>query len=101
MKRRQFLMNAAVAAGGALLASQVQTDSTVFAAELPPLPQKFNGHDTVTLGKTGIETSRLAMGTGTHGFGNRSDQTNLGMDTLTALLLNGYENGLRFFDTAD
>jgi aryl-alcohol dehydrogenase-like predicted oxidoreductase len=101
MKRREFLVNAARGLGSAWLASNLTTRGAAFAMELPPLGQKFNAHDTVTLGSTGIQTSRLAMGTGTHGIGNRSDQTNLGMAELTALLVNGYENGLRFFDTAD
>jgi aryl-alcohol dehydrogenase-like predicted oxidoreductase len=98
MKRREFLVKGARTVGAALLAQKLSTLGAVFAA---PLPQKFNAHDTVTLGRTGIQTSRLAMGTGTHGFGSRSDQTALGMAELTALLVNGYENGLRFFDTAD
>jgi len=68
---------------------------------LPPLPKKFNAADTVTIGKTGIKTSRLAMGTGTVGFGHHSNQTALGIGGLSALLLNGYDNGLRFFDVAD
>jgi 1-deoxyxylulose-5-phosphate synthase len=67
-----------------------------------PLPQKFNAQDEVVLGRTGIRTSRLAMGTGTIGFGGRSNQTKLGISPFTNLLLNGYhENGLRFFDSAD
>ncbi len=101
MKRREFIFNTVRGLGAAWVGSKLSTPGSVFAAELPPLPQKFNAHDTVTLGKTGINTSRLAMGTGTHGFGNRSDQTSLGMDALTTLLLNGYDNGLRFFDSAD
>ena len=101
MKRREFLINAARGLGSAWLAQRLTLKGAAFAAELPRLDRKFNAHDTVTLGSTGIKTSRLAMGTGTHGFGNRSDQTSLGMDALTALLLNGYENGLRFFDAAD
>jgi aryl-alcohol dehydrogenase-like predicted oxidoreductase len=52
------------------------------------------------LGNTGIQTSRLAMGTGTIGYGGHSNQTALGIDGLSKLLLNGYDNGLRFFDTA-
>jgi len=55
----------------------------------------------VALGNTGIKTSLLAMGTGTVGAGKHSHQTALGMDGLPRLLLNGYENGLRFFDAAD
>jgi diketogulonate reductase-like aldo/keto reductase len=41
------------------------------------------------------------MGTGTVGAGHHSHQTALGMDGLPRLLLNGYDNGLRFFDAAD
>src|SRR5258708_19425003 len=70
--------------------------------EPDPLPQKFTAQDEVVLGQTGIRTSRLAMGTGTIGFGGGSNQTRLGTSPFTTLLLNGYhENGLRFFDTAD
>ncbi|MGD0097768.1 MAG: aldo/keto reductase [Terracidiphilus sp.] len=101
MRRREFLFNAARGLGTAWLASKLNRAGAAFAAELQPLKQKFNAHDTVTLGKTGIRTSRLAMGTGTHGWNGRSDQTSLGMSEFTALMLNGYENGLRFFDTAD
>jgi aryl-alcohol dehydrogenase-like predicted oxidoreductase len=66
-----------------------------------PLPRKFSATDTVMLGNTGIKTSRLAMGTGTVGSGHHSNQTALGVAGLSALLLNGYEQGLRFFDAAD
>src|SRR5271169_5640632 len=41
------------------------------------------------------------MGTGTVGSGHHSHQTALGIDGLSRLLLNGYDNGLRFFDAAD
>lgn len=68
---------------------------------IPPLTQRFSATDRVTLGKTGIQTSRLAMGTGTVGFGHHSQQTALGMTGLSALLQNGYQGGLLFFDTAD
>lgn len=101
MKRRDFLLDAMRGLGSAWAASHLSLKGVGRAAELPKLPQKFNAHDMVTLGSTGIRTSRLAMGTGTHGSGHHSDQTALGMSSLTALLLNGYENGLRFFDSAD
>jgi 1-deoxyxylulose-5-phosphate synthase len=65
------------------------------------LAKKFAASDTVVLGKTGIKTSRLAMGTGTVGFGHHSNQTELGVKGLSELLLNGYDHGLRFFDAAD
>ena len=41
------------------------------------------------------------MGTGTVGFGHHSNQTALGIDGLSKLLLHGYDQGLRFFDSAD
>jgi aryl-alcohol dehydrogenase-like predicted oxidoreductase len=66
-----------------------------------PLLTQFTASDTVTLGSTGITTSRLAMGTGTVGSGHHSHQTALGIQGLSDLLLNGYDHGLRFFDSAD
>jgi predicted aldo/keto reductase-like oxidoreductase len=71
------------------------------ALDLPPLPRKFSASEEVVLGKIGIKTSLLAMGTGTDGRNKHSNQTALGHDGLTALLMNGYEKGLRLFDTAD
>jgi len=65
------------------------------------LPQKFGAADTVVLGNTRIKTTRLAMGTGTVGYGGHSHQTALGVKGLSELLLNGYDHGLRFFDAAD
>jgi len=91
MDRREFL--ARTAAGTAVLAANP--------IAVVALPQRFNATDIVTLGKTGIKTSRLAMGTGTVGFGHHSNQTALGIKGLSDLLLNGYDQGLRFFDAAD
>ena len=98
MLRRDFLHRSSRAAAGALLASSAVAKRL---AAISFLPRKFSGSDTVTLGNTGIRTSRLAMGTGTVGSGHHSHQTALGMDGLPRLLLNGYDNGLRFFDAAD
>jgi aryl-alcohol dehydrogenase-like predicted oxidoreductase len=67
--------------------------------DLPATAGKAGAHDTVVLGKTGIRTSRLAMGTGTVGSGGGSNQTRSG--GLTRLLRTGYDRGLTFFDTAD
>jgi 1-deoxyxylulose-5-phosphate synthase len=103
MKRREFIRRAACGIGAAWLSKGV-LDSTAWAQETlvaPELPDKFEASDTVTLGKTGIHTSRLAMGTGTIGYAHHSNQTKLGIGGLSKLLLNGYDHGLRFFDTAD
>ncbi len=55
----------------------------------------------VTLGNTGLTVSRLAIGTGTSGFGGRSEQSALGIDGLAHLLQEGYEHGITFWDAAD
>src|SRR6202165_1146808 len=98
MKRREFIHRTACAAGAAWV------HPAAFARRpfaLPALSRRFAASDTVTLGKTGIQTSRLAMGTGTVGVGHHSHQTALGVKGLSDLLLNGYDRGLRFFDSAD
>ena len=100
MLRRDFLRRSSRFAAGAFIASHSLGCGRSVA--IPPLTQKFSASDTVTLGNTGITTSRLAMGTGTVGAGKHSHQTALGIDGLSRLLLNGFhENGLRFFDAAD
>jgi 1-deoxyxylulose-5-phosphate synthase len=98
IRRREFLHSIASVAAAAWL-----TPKSLAArlASLPPLDRKFSATETVTLGKTGIQTSMLAMGTGTVGVGHHSNQTNLGVEGLSRLLQNGYANGLRFFDAAD
>jgi aryl-alcohol dehydrogenase-like predicted oxidoreductase len=103
MRRREFLIGSATGLGAAWLGYR-SFEARASSAEwmsLPPLPAKVAASDTVTLGSTGIKTSRLAMGTGTIGYGHHSNQTALGIKGLSDLLLNGYDHGLRFFDAAD
>lgn len=96
MNRRDFIIQTACGVGAALLTR----DS--FGLGIPPtVTSKFSASDTIVIGNTGIRTSRLAMGTGTFGFAGRSNQTALGGKELVNLLLNGYDNGLCFFDTSD
>ena len=97
MHRREFLIRSASGLGAAWLTPKVVLNAL---ANQNPL-KKFSASDTVTLGSTGIKTSRLAMGTGTIGYGHHSNQTALGLKGLSGLLLNGYDQGLRFFDAAD
>jgi 1-deoxyxylulose-5-phosphate synthase len=96
--RREFVHKASLAAGAILFGAKAMAARL---AAMTPLAQKYSAADVVTLGKTGIQTSRLAMGTGTVGSGGHSHQTALGVDGLSRLLQNGYDNGLRFFDAAD
>jgi len=97
MHRREFLIRSASGLGAAWLA---QKNLLAALASQNPLG-KFSASDTVTLGSTGIKTSRLAMGTGTVGYDHHSNQTALGVKGLSELLLNGYDRGLQFFDAAD
>lgn len=55
----------------------------------------------VDFGKTGLKVSRLAFGTGTHGWNHHSDQTALGLDGLANLLRAAYDRGVIFWDLAD
>jgi aryl-alcohol dehydrogenase-like predicted oxidoreductase len=96
MNRREFLTGAAAGLSAAYL-KPAALGAT--ALDIPALTQKYKATDTVVLGKTAIRTSRLAMGTGTIGGGGGSNQTRT--NALPRLLLNGYDNGLLFFDTAD
>ncbi len=93
MKRRDFLKTTAMGA------AWMGTD--LFARLVPASTMRFSATDTIVLGKTGIKTSRLACGTGTIGYNHHSNQTALGLKGLGDLLWRGYDNGLRFFDTAD
>jgi aryl-alcohol dehydrogenase-like predicted oxidoreductase len=96
--RREFLQKTASFAALAFL-----TPKSLAArlAALPAFDRKFSATEAVTIGRTGIQTSLLAMGTGTSGSGHHSNQTALGVEGLSRLLQSGYDNGLRFFDTAD
>ena len=95
MKRRDFLARSVASVAGTWLTSRS------WAEALPPATGKFSASDIVTLGQTGLKTSRLACGTGTVGVNHHSNQSALGIQGLADLLLQGYDHGLRFFDTAD
>jgi 1-deoxyxylulose-5-phosphate synthase len=55
----------------------------------------------VTLGNTGIQVSPLCIGTGTNGWGGRSNQTDLGHEELVDLLVYAHGRGVTFWDSAD
>jgi aryl-alcohol dehydrogenase-like predicted oxidoreductase len=92
MKRRSFIRNGL--AGAALISA--------FPYELLAGTKKLYPSDRVQLGNTGIEMSRMAMGTGTRGFGGSSNQTRqLGIKGVSDLLLAAYDEGINFWETAD
>jgi 1-deoxyxylulose-5-phosphate synthase len=57
--------------------------------------------NSVDFGSTGLHVSRMAIGTGTHGWAKRSEQTALGIDGLADLLVRGLDLGIDFWDAAD
>ena len=92
MKRRTFIRN--TLAGSVLLSA--------FPYEALALEEKLYPYDRVKLGNTGIEMSRMAMGTGTHGFGGASNQTRqLGIKGVSDMLLAAKDDGINFWETAD
>jgi 1-deoxyxylulose-5-phosphate synthase len=75
--------------------------STVAATVLAGVPAraaKRSATDVVTLGKSGIKVTRLALGTGTKGG---SVQRALGQEEFTKIVRHAYDRGIRFFETAD
>jgi aryl-alcohol dehydrogenase-like predicted oxidoreductase len=93
MKRREFVRYGTAAAG----AMAFLRWEKLLAAEA----KKKHATDIVTLGKTGVSVSRLAMGTGTYGVGGRSEQSDLGVGGLADLLHTAFDHGVNFWDTAD
>lgn len=91
INRRRFLGTAAAGIGAV---SSVSAD-TLASPSAPPAPPM------VTLGNTGIRTSRLAQGTGVKGGNRQSDQTRMGFDEFVPLMRHAYDRGIRFFDMAD
>ena len=59
---------------------------------------KRTATDWVTLGRSNIQVTRLAFGTGTM---NGAVQRNLGQDGFTRLVRYAYDRGIRFFETAE
>ncbi|MBM3724531.1 MAG: aldo/keto reductase [Acidobacteria bacterium] len=67
-------------------------------AAAPLLGAKRAATDLVPLGNTGIKVTRLALGTGTNGG---RIQRELGQQAFTRLVRHAYDQGVRFFETAD
>lgn len=94
MRRREFLRRTALAAGLVAL-----TGPWLRAEESQP--RRFDPFETVTLGKSGIRTSRFSLGTGMRGGNRQSNHTRMGREKLQALIRESYERGTRLFDLAD
>lgn len=94
LSRRDFLGRSAATVGALAISGQV------VAAE--DAPRKIKGpRDQVTLGRTGVKTSLVGMGTGSVGVGHTSNQVKLGNGQFIKLVRHAYDQGITYFDTAD
>jgi aryl-alcohol dehydrogenase-like predicted oxidoreductase len=91
--RRQFLTTMTVGAGTVLIGS--------VAAGFPAKPSAITTDPlhSIKLGKSGIKTTFLGMGTGFTGGNRSSNITRAGV--AESLIRQAYEKGIRFFDCAD
>lgn len=64
---------------------------------MPLLAESAKATDWVTLGESKIKVTRLAFGTGTH---NGHVQRQLGQDAFNRMVRHAYDQGIRFFETA-
>lgn len=85
LSRRSFL-KAGVAAGA------------LAGAALPLKAERQTATDLVTLGRSNVKVTRLALGTGSHGG---RIQQQLGQEAFTSLVRHAYDRGIRFFETAE
>lgn len=58
----------------------------------------LHAYDTIPLAGTGIQPSRLAMGTGTRAG---KEQRDIGIDGVVKLMRHAFDQGVRWWDTAD
>ena len=84
LSRRSFLKTG-VAAGA-------------LAGTMPLAAERGTATDVVTLGRSGIKVTRLALGTGS--FGGHIQQQ-IGQEGLTRLVHHAYDRGIRFFETSE
>lgn len=101
MDRREFIGKATVMVGAAMsqrVLGAEQAPATAPAMTRPAAESPLLATDMVTLGRTGIRTSRLAMGTGTR---NGRNIRALGHEGVVKLLRHGLDSGVVWWDLAD
>src|SRR2546421_12638923 len=94
VSRRGFLGQSAATVGGLALAGPLAP--TTYAAR-----KLKSGADQVVLGRTGIKTSLIGMGTGSTGVGHSSNQVKLGEEKFVNLVHFAFDRRLTYFDTPD
>jgi predicted aldo/keto reductase-like oxidoreductase len=94
LTRRQFVTTSAAAGAGTLLLGKAAFGFHTGISGLSEDPFQI-----ITLGKTGIKTTLLGMGTGFSGYNRSSNITRAGV--AESVIHQAYEKGIRFFDCAD
>lgn len=94
--RRQLITGALAGIGAVVAGPGVLT-----AAETRKPARRSGPTEIVTLGRTGIKTTRLAHGTGFNGGARTSEHARLGTKAFTKLLRHSLDQGIRFVDAAD
>jgi predicted aldo/keto reductase-like oxidoreductase len=99
--RRDFLARSTAAIGAMGAAASWLANPTVAAAASFNPRRLTSGADQVTLGRTGIKSSLIGMGTGSVGVKRSSNQVKLGQEKFTFLVRHAIDSGITYFDTAD
>lgn len=92
LNRREFLVGTGIATAGLLATAP---SAAARRADKPIATQLRK------LGKSGLRTTVLGIGTGTHAWDKNSDQIRAGHQAFVDNLVHAYDRGLRFFDLAD
>jgi len=94
LTRRQFVTTTITAGAGSVLLGKAP-----FGFPARPAGLSTDPFQIVTLGKSGIKSTLLGMGTGFSGGNRSSSITRAGV--AESLIRQAYEKGIRFFDCAD
>jgi myo-inositol catabolism protein IolS len=94
LTRRQFVTTTLTAGAGSVLLGK-----TTLGFTSNPGLRSADPFSIVTLGKSGINTTLLGMGTGFSGYNRSSNITRAGV--AESIIRQAYEKGIRFFDCAD
>ncbi|MGC1390023.1 MAG: aldo/keto reductase [Bacteroidales bacterium] len=94
LTRRQFVSTTLAAGAGSVLFGKAASGFLVRSSGLTANPFQI-----ITLGKSGLKSTLLGMGTGFSGYNRSSNITRAGV--AESIIRQAYEKGIRFFDCAD
>jgi aryl-alcohol dehydrogenase-like predicted oxidoreductase len=94
ISRRQFLSTVTAGTGTMILAGATPTLAS-------PTRISSDPFQIIKLGKSGLKTSLIGIGTGSNGGKRQSNQTRIGKEKAESLFRYVYDKGIRFYDCAD